>query len=889
MGQGPDWKRLFRLETSSRHIEEHIEDEFAFHIEARTEQLMEEGMPEAEARSLARSQFGDRSDYGTDCRREGVERLRRQSFRDLIDSVWRDMRIGGRMLRRSPGYATLILICLGLGIGATTSIFSVLNAVAIKRLPFEEPGRLTMVWETFWTRNMLEGGVSYPNLAEWRQRNQVFSDIGGFHPARHTLTGLELPERIFAARADSRFFPTLGVDAAIGRLFTPEDEETGATEVVVLTDQFWRRLHDADPAVIGEVIELDGRSHVIIGVLPAGFDFPVRVAGAEVWTTTTSEFVAKEQRAWPVMTAVGRLRPGIRTADAQEHMAGLALQLQEDFPETNTEHGFNIVSLQKQTAARVRPLLMLLLGSVALVLLIACTNVANLMLARIRGRQSQLAVSAAIGAGRHDLIRQMLSESAVLALLGGFLGVVIAFAGTKILVSFMPVDFPRLAEIGVNGPVLIFTLLLSLLTGLVFGLVPALQAARVDPASTLNEAGRHTAGRKHNLTRRILVVIETAMALILLTGAGLLIRSFSNMMAVDPGFDPDRVLTFSMSRNWSDYHVINRAAFYVDLSERLTRLPGVEAAGAGTALPLSGGFMATFYHEGARDIPDGERPLTRYLSVTPSYFNTLGIPLIRGRALTVLDGREQPGAVVVNQAAARAFWPDEDPLGRRIYPDVDITTYDPTEFTVVGIVGDVQDITLDTDAGPCIYVPCTQQTWPNMTFAVRTSGDPMLVAGAVRNEVLSMTEEASFSFRSLDQNLQRSITQRRFPMTLLTLFALLALVLAATGIYGILSCSVVERTREIGIRMALGAQSRQVVVMFLKQGMGLVALGVVVGLPAGLALSRLIEGMLFGITPTDPATSAGVVVILLAVALSASYLPVRRAAGINPVETLGSE
>ncbi len=889
MGGRSNWRRLFRLEESSRHLDNHIDDEFSFHVEERIEQFMADGMSAEEARARALEQFGAAQEYRHDCRVEGEKRLRRESVSRTAAAIARDLRIGSRILRRNPGFSALVLLCLGLGIGATTSIFSVINAVVFKPLPFEEPDRLAMVWETFWTRNILEGGVSYPNLDEWRERNQAFSDIGAFHPVRHTLTDLELPERILGGRADSRFFPTLGVDAVLGRLFAAEDEEMGATEVVLLTDRIWRRLYDADPDVTGRVLQLDGRGHTIIGVLPPDFDFPVRVAGAEVWTSTTTEFVEKEQRAWPVMTAVGRLKPGVRLKDAQEQMATLALQLQEDYPETNTEHGFNIVSLQSQTSARVRPLLLLLLGSVALVLLIACTNVANLLLARARGRRSQLAVSAAIGAGRSDLIRQMLSESMLLGLIGGGIGVLIALLGTEALVALIPADFPRIEEITVNGPVLFFTLALSLLTGFVFGMVPAFQASRVDPASSLNEAGRQTAGRKHNLTRQTLVVVEVALALVLLTGAGLLIRSFGRMMDVDPGFDAENVLTFSMSRDWSDYHILNRADFYLDLSERLAGLPGIEAAGAGTAIPLSGGFRATFTHEGQRDVPNSERPLTQYLSVTPSYFAALRIPLVRGRWFLSQDERDHPGVVLINQAAAEAFWPDEDPLGRRIYPDVDITEIDPTEFEVVGIVGDVRNIGLDVDAGPCIYVPCTQQTWPNMTFAVRTRGDPMMAATAVRGEVLAMTDEASFSFRPLGGTLTRSITQRRFPMMLLGFFAAIALILAAAGIYGVLSCMVAERTREVGIRMALGAQPSQVVNMFIRQGMRLVLIGAAAGLLAALALARVIEGMLFNTPPADPGTHIIMIVILMMAAFGACYLPTRRAALIDPVETLRSE
>ncbi len=887
MAAVPGWKKLFRLEENHRQLEENIDEEFRFHLEELIDRLQAAGLSEDEARARALEQFGDAENARTGCRELGERRLRAEVIGRFLDTLQRDVRIGLRMLRRKPGFTSLVTVCLALGIGATTSIFSVLHPVILKPLPFTEPERLVMVWETFRTRNVTEGACSYLNLTEWRRRNHVFTGIGAYHPTRHTLTGIDLPERIVGARADAEFFHVLGTTAARGRMFTPEDDEPGAADVVLLSDAFWRRYLEADPDVAGRTIELDERTYTVIGVLPADFDFPVAVAGAEVWTATASEQNEREHREWPVLLAVGRLQPGVRLQDARAHMEVIARQLEEEFPETNTEHGFNLISLHRQTSNRVRSLLFLLLGATVFVLMIACTNVANLLLAR-GSRRGDLAVRAALGAGRGELIRQALTESVLLALLGGGLGVLLALWGTRTLVTLIPADFPRLGEISVNGPVLAFTFVLAVLTGLVFGLVPALQSARVNLTTALSDAGRHTVGRGHRLVRRGLVVMETALALILLVGAGLLIRSFRNMMAVDPGFDPEHVLTFSMSRPWHDYHVIDRGNFYLAMAEQIEALPGVLSAGAGTHIPFQGGFRTLFLKEGQPEIPMGERPSTLYFSVTPSYFETLRIPLVRGRMFTGEETRETPGVVLINQTAARRFWPDEDPVGRRIHPDVDITSLDPTTMEIIGIVGDVPDRDLDTEPEPCMYVPCTQQTWPYATFVIRIAGDPLAAATAIRDLVASVTPESAYSFTALDNGLERSIRQRRFPMMLLGFYAAIALLLAAAGIYGVLAWTVVQRHHEIGIRMALGAGPSGIVGLFMREGLVLAVIGLGTGLTVSLVLSGLMSGLVFGLEPTDPLTFVGVALLLFAIATLASYLPTLRAIRVDPVDTLRS-
>jgi putative ABC transport system permease protein len=879
-------RRRFRLDLAPRHVDAQVEDELRFHRQELVDRLMSAGLDEASARAEADRMMGDQERAADSCHRIGRARLAREALERAGEGFVRELRQGVRALRLSPGFTASVLICLALGIGATTAVYSVLYGVVLKPLSFPESERLVMVWETFRTRNIDQGMVSYPNLAEWRRRNRVFEGIGSFHPTRHTLSGMELPVRIVGARADAEFFRALGVEPALGRLFDSGDDAPGAEDVVVVSDGFWQQQLGGDPEAIGRSLELDQRSYTVIGVLPPGFDFPVAVAGAEVWTATAEEVTAKEQRGWPALIAVGRLRPGISMAEAQAQMEVLGRQLETDFPETNTAHGFNLVDLGRQTASRVRGLLLLLMGAVVLVLLIACSNVASLLLARA-DRRTDLAIRTALGAGRGMLARQVLVESLILGLGGALLGIALALAGTRLLPGLIPTGFPRMTEVAVDGPVLLFTLVTAVATSLLFGSLPALQAARTNVATALAGVERTTPGRGPRLIRRSLIVVETALALTLLAGAGLLIRSFERMLAVDPGHNPRGVLTFSMARAWSDYDVIQRGEFYIDLARRLNDLPGVVAAAGGNGLPMSeGGHRTIVRTETQRETPRADLTGFSYLSVTPDYFTTLGIPLLQGRAFTADENRSHPGAMIVNRSAARLLWPDEEPLGKRTWPDVDITLIDPTEFTVVGVVGDVRDSGLDQAASPTVYVPCTQQTWPTATFAVRVTGDPLAAAPMVRHLVGELTDEPVFSFRALDEGMGRSVGQRRYPMVLLMLFAALAVALAAFGIHGVLAYSVVQKRQEIGIRMALGAGPERISRLFLIEGMGLAALGILMGLAGALASTSLLRGLLFEVTPHDPLTLVTAALLMLAVAAAATWQPTRRAARTDPVRTL---
>jgi len=782
-----------------------------------------------------------------------------------------------------------VATCLALGIGVNTAIFSVINSVVFRPLPYEDPAQLTMVWETYRTRNMVEGAVSYPNLAEWRSRNRVFEDIAAFHPTRHTLLDVDIPRRVQGVRVTAQYFPVLGVSAALGRTFVPEDDLEGADNVVVVSDGFWRRQFGADPSAIGQRINLDGTLHTVVGVVPPGFDFEIRVADPDVWTPTALDAFGFEQRAWPMLVAIGRLRRGFTLAQAQLEMDALGRELEQEFPATNTEHGFNIVPLHEQVVGGVRSLLVLLWGAVGVVLLIACVNVANMLLARVGARGTELAVRAAIGAGRSRLVRQLLTESVMLSLLGGVIGLLVATGGMRALISIIPPDTPRIGEIALALPAFGFALALSVVVGLVFGVVPAAIASRPTLVASLRQGARASAGVGYRRLRQGLLVTEIALALVLSVGAGLLIRSFQKMVTVDPGFEAAQVLTFQVAADWPDYPVDVRAAFYREVVQRMEALPGVTSAAAGTAMPLSRGFMATFRIEGQPEPERGTAPSTRYLSVTPEYFTTLEIPLLRGRLLAESDRRAGPGALVISRAAAEQFWPNEDPIGQRIIPDIDITSSDPVVYEVVGVVGDVKDVGLDSNAGPCMYVSHQQQTWPYMTVALRTVGDPLDLVTLVRTEVAEISQEPAIGFSLLEANLDGSVVRRRFPMAILTLFAALALTLAAVGIYGVLSYAVLQRRFEFGVRMVLGAQRRGVLGMVLKQTLAPVSLGAVAGMAIALATSRLLRGMLFEVSVVDPFTLVCVTAVLTCVALLACLGPTRRATSVDPVEALRSE
>ena len=808
-----------------------------------------------------------------------------------MNTFFQDVRFALRLAAKSPLFTGVIVLTLALGIGANTAIFSVVNAVVLQPLPFDDPDRLVMIWETDPPRGNMQAVTSYPSAADWREMNHVFEQIGTFYPTNHTLTGVDQPRRLSGARVSSDFLSLLHVQPALGRLPRPVEDQLGAENVVLLSHAFWEQHFGGDSGVIDQTLSLDGTPFSIIGVLPKNFSFPVRMADAEVWTTPAQDESFMTERPIRLLCAAGRLKAGVTLDRAQSDMDRVIRLLKEQYPDVYDQTGIRLTPLLEQVVGDVRPTLLLLLGAVGLVLLVACANIASLLLIRGMSRQAELAVRAAMGAGRGRIVRQLLTECALIGALGGVCGVQLAVWGIDALVALAPEDVPRMQHVNLDARVLCFALAATLLTSLFFGLAPALSATRWNLHASLKDAGRTSAAAGRQRLRAVLVVSEVAVALVLLIGAGLLTRSFQRVMDVDLGFNPDSVLEFYLDVGFSKpLDLQQRAAFYDELLRRIEGLPGVEAAFAGTSLPLRNsriGFGVVI--EGRPMPPLDQIQSARHCAVTADYFQDLGIPLLRGRFFTETDNLGKPGVMIINETMAKRCFPEEDPIGKSIRSGMRLSDEEPQSYEIVGIVGDVKDA-IPGERRPYMYVPYSQQTWPFMSFGVRTTVDPKSLIGAVRAEVAALTrEEAAFEFQTMDERLGELVARRRFTMFLLALFAGTALVLAAVGLYGTLAHGVAQRTHEIGVRMALGAQRADVLRLVLRQGGVLIAIGSGIGLTAALAGSHLLMGVLYGISPHDPATFTGVPLLLLGVALLACYLPARRAAKIDPMSALRCE
>ncbi|MGB2987851.1 MAG: ABC transporter permease [Phycisphaerae bacterium] len=810
-----------------------------------------------------------------------------------MSNLLHDLRYAFRTLVKRPGFTTVIVVTLALGIGANTAIFSVISAVLLHPLPFDSPDELVVVGESSRTHGEGNPGqVTYPNFMDWKRQNHVFEDMGTFRGVEYTLSGDTVPERIPGARVSAGFFTVLHVDAAVGRTFRDEDDRVGAENVVLISDSFWQTRCGRDPNLVGQTVMLDGTAFTVIGILPPGFRFPLELSKAEVWTPIALDGRFLSERREHVSRAIARLKPNVMLEQARVDLDTVARMLEEQYPEANTDNGVAIVPLHQQVVGDVRPALLVLLGAVGSVLLIACANAANLLLARSTDRCRELAVRAALGAGRGRLVRQLLTESVLTGAIAGALGLLLAVWGTGVLVALTPADLPRSNEIGINARVLVFALALSLLTGLVFGLAPALRASRVSLHESVKEDGRTSSGTGRHHVRNVLVVSEVALALALLIAAGLLMRSFQCLTNVDPGFQTDDVLTFRMSVPFAGYSEMGkRAALYGQVIERLEGLPGVSSVGAATWLPLEGRWCTlTFRALDKLDPAPGQEPAAIFSSVSPRYFQTLGISLLRGRLFSEADTAGTSGVTVINEEMAQRYWPDENPIGKHIKPWAVFKDSQPDTFEIVGIVRSLRTFSLDSVPYPHIYVPFQQQTWPHMTFALRTDIDPVGLVNAVRSEVAAIAqEEAPFDFKTMEEYLAGSVGLARFSMFLLGLFAVLALVLAVVGVYGVLSYAVAERTHEIGVRMALGAHSRHVLHLVLRQGLTLTATGLGIGLALSLAGTRALSSLLYGIGAVDPVTFISVFLLLGGVALLACYLPARRATRIDPMVALRCE
>jgi putative ABC transport system permease protein len=820
-----------------------------------------------------------------------------------MNTLLQDIRIAIRMMVKNPGFSLVVVLTLGLGIGANTAIFSVVNAVLLRPLAYKDSGSLVNIWGKLENEGILRLWVSEPEYWDLRKRNESFSELGAYSLGNGAnLTSNDSPPmQVSAPAATATVFQILGVQTALGRTFTADEDQPGHDHEALLSFALWKSLFGADPQIVGKSIQLDGQPYAIVGVLRKDFTLGGK---QDLWVPLGLDRAKPQDRGSHYLHVTARLKQGVPLSQASAEMDRFAVQLGREYPNNYAAGkgwGMFVVPLKEQLVGAVRPALLVLLGAVAFVLLIACVNVANLLLTRASAREKELSIRAAMGAGRARIMRQFLTESLVLVAAGGALGLFLAYWGVYALRLLVPQNFPRIEEVGVDPLVLLFTLGISLLTGLVFGLAPAWQVGRTNLQGTLKETGQSTsAARGTRRLRRILVVSEMALAVLLLVGAGLLIRSFQNLLEVNPGFQPQHLLSMRLSPPTKAYpDGAPLQAFYQQVLDRVRAIPGVQAAGAVSELPLSDSSSSgsTFFEQTSvtdlpRYAPMNNLPYTEidYRTVVPGYFQAMQIPLVRGRLLTDADASDALRVAVVDRDFANRFWPNQDPIGKRIAVQTVAKSNPPIPqwCTVVGVVGHVKHYGPDVEGREQAYFPLAQLSFARtMYLAVRTGIEPASVTNAIRQQVLDVDKNMPiYEVSTMDQLLSNSVVQPRLNLTLLVAFAAIALVLAAVGIYGVMAYSVTQRTHEIGIRMALGAQSEDVLKQVLMEGARLAGAGLALGLVGSLAAARLIATMLFGVKPTDPLTFATVAAILASVALAACYIPARRATRVDPLTAL---
>jgi putative ABC transport system permease protein len=802
--------------------------------------------------------------------------------------ILQDLRYGARMLLKNPGFTLIAVITLALGIGANTAIFSIINGVLLRPLPYKDPQRLVMVEGT--------KQLSSLDFIALRHQNQVFEQAAAFISQELNLTGHGEPEFLGDVVASANLFSLLGVEALYGRVFLPEEEQPGNHRVVILSYGFWQRRFGSDPKIVGQKISLNDQLYTIVGVMPPGFQFPRKGDMPGVWPIPsvvdiyTPTAFAPEQwnnRKSVSVIIIARLKPQFSLEQAQAEMNGIAERRRQESTEVNWDQEIRVETLHQHLVGRVKLALLVFLGAVGFLLLIACANVANLTLMRATARRKEIVIRAALGAGRGRVFKQLLTESVLLAMASGSLALLLAFWGVDLLRLIIPGDMPRADQIGIDGKVLGFTLLISAFTGILFGLVPALQAARLSLSEVLKEGGRSSGGIGHHYFRNLLVVSEVALALMLLSGAGLMLRSFMRLTSVEPGLDTHHLLTTDIRLPRNRYSPLQQVAFYRQLLERLRVMPGVQAATAAYPLPLSGAEEGIGFNiEGEPPPGPGQwRYFAKPRCIGTDYFKTLEIRLQRGRVFQESDGVASPPVVIINEVLARQYWPDQDAIGKRM-----VLNISPEWREVIGVVKSVRQLGLSDELRPELYFPFAQFPAASLTLVVRTNGEPLNFVTAVRDQVQAIDKDQPISnIHTMDELLGKTLSQPRFNLILLAIFAGVALLLAAVGIYGVMSYMVMQRTQEIGIRMALGAQTRDVLKLVIGQGMRLALLGVSIGLAGALALTHLLKALLFGVSTTDPLTFVVIGLVLAIVTLLACWIPARQATKVDPIIALRFE
>ncbi|HWE85363.1 MAG TPA: ABC transporter permease [Terracidiphilus sp.] len=884
-------RRVMNLFRRGR-VNREIEAELRAHIEMRTEENIAAGMTLAAARRDALVRFGNVTAMG--------ERVAERDVNLDLEGVWRDVRYAGRQLRRSPGFAATAIVILALGIGASAAIFSAVNPILLEPLPYPHAGRIVTIWDAYQGQRI---ETTFGTFRELKARSRSLEELATFEPWQPVLTGEQTPERLDGQSVSTEFFNVLGVAPAVGRDFEAEDNVPHGPNVVVLSDGFWRRHFGANTVAIGRNIRLDDDLYTVVGVMPRGFE-DVLDPGAEVWTAmqydpaTLGDFTTS---AWGHhFRLAGRMRAGASVDETRRELEQIARNPQREFPRPRwaaLPAGLIVDGLQQDMVRGVRPALLAVMGAVGLLLMIACVNVTNLLLARGAMRQGEFAMRAALGAAKARLMRQSITESLLLTLMGGALGLAVAAAGVGILVALSPPGLPRADAIALNGPAFAFALAVSALVGVAAGLMPALETQRAHLQAGLRQATR-TTSRAGQKMRSVLVVAEVALALMLLVTAGLLLRSMQRLLSVDPGFRSANVLTMQVQTAGHKFDDLDsnpgagnamRRRFYDDALEEARKVPGVTAAGYTSLLPLSGDpyWVAVYGSHFEQDPPDGGGNVYRY-AVSPGYCQAMQIPLLRGRYIDDGDTAKSPFVALISASLARREFGKGDPLGKRLHAG-------PTNypwFTVVGVVGDVRQSSLALTDADEVYLPESQSWFADnaVSFAVRTRGDAAAMAGAVRAAIWRADKDQPVvRVATMSRLLDLSVAERRFVLILFEAFALVALALAGTGIYGILANSVAERTREMGVRAALGAGRRDLVALVLRRGLALTAVGVVLGLGGAAVASRAVASLLYGTSPLDPATYGAVAALLVAIAVLACVAPARRAANVDPMEALRSE